>query len=243
MQSLHRSVHQTVLRERQRFYWDGSCHPCRRIDSNDATFGHAPITATETQTGAAATAAEGTTAAVAVTGTTSVTTTTGVTATAVLTGSDALTGTNTVADSIDSAVTPPEPVERTDAEARAFAEELRQRILAGEDFATLAEQYSDDTGSGANGGDLGWFGHGAMVSQFDEAAFNLEIGEISEPIKTQFGYHIIEVLEKDENRPKDESTLTQERNQAFDQWLQEKKATMDIERPVDLNARLPRDIR
>ena len=166
-----------------------------------------------------------------------------ITATAPLTGSAMLTGTTALTDSVESLPTPPEPVERTDAEARALAEELRQRLLAGEDFATLAREYSDDTGSGAEGGDLGWFGRGAMVPSFEEAAFSLEIGEISQPIKSQFGYHIIEVLEKDENHPKDEATLEQERNKAFSDWLTEKKTTVEIERPVDLNARLPLDLR
>ena len=177
-----------------------------------------------------------------VTATVGVTTVANLTATTALTGSAAATETTTVTDSIE-ALTPPEPVERNDADARALAEELRQRILDGEDFATLAQQYSDDTGSGANGGDLDWFGRGAMVPPFEEAAFSQAIGEISEPIRSQFGYHIIEVLEKDENRPKDEATLEQERREAFDGWLQEQKSAMDIERPVDLNARLPRDIR
>ena len=134
-------------------------------------------------------------------------------------------------------------MERTDAEARAFAEEIRQRILAGEDFAALASQYSDDTGSGAQGGDLGWFGREQMVAPFAEAAFSLPISQTSELIKTEFGYHIIQVLEKDENRPKDPNTLEQERQQAYQTWLQEAKTATPIERPADLTAALPRDLR
>ncbi|MFZ1755350.1 MAG: peptidylprolyl isomerase [Caldilineaceae bacterium] len=127
----------------------------------------------------------------------------------------------------------------SEAEALALATELRQRILDGEDFAALAAEYSDDTGSGANGGDLGWAGRGAYVPEFDEAAFSLPIGEISEPIKTQFGYHIIQVLERDENRPKDENTLAQEKSQAFQTWLQEQTLATDIERPDNLLSKLP----
>ncbi len=186
--------------------------------------------------------------------TTALTPTTPLTATAAITGVESISGTTALTDSAaltgtasltDSVDVPParEQVERTDAEALALAEEIRQRLLAGEDFAKLAEEYSDDTGSGANGGDLGWFGPGAMVASFDAAAFSLPIGEISEPIKTQFGYHIIEVLEKDENRPKEQSKLDQERNEAFTNWLEQKKIEMDIQRPDDLNARLPRDLR
>lgn len=177
------------------------------------------------------------------TATSAATSTANLTATGGLTGTGSLSETGGVSSTIELPLTPPAPVERTDAEARALAEDLRQQLLDGADFATLAQEYSDDTGSGANGGDLDWFGRGAMVAPFEEAAFSLEVGEISEPIKTQFGYHIIEVLDRDENRPKDEATLEQERTAAFNTWLQEKKTEADIERPSNLSARLPRDIR
>ena len=74
---------------------------------------------------------------------------------------------------------------------------ITQRLNSGEDFATLAQKFSDDTGSGANGGELDFFGRGQMVKEFEDAAFSLPIGQISEPIKSQFGYHIIQVEEKD----------------------------------------------
>lgn len=136
----------------------------------------------------------------------------------------------------------PTPEPRTDAETLALAEELRQRIVDGEDFAAIAEEYSDDPGSAASGGDLGWFGRGMMVPAFEEAAFSLEVGEISEPIKSDFGYHIIEVLDRDAERPKDEATLAQERQQAFQDWLRQQVAATDIERPGDIVANLPRDL-
>ena len=82
--------------------------------------------------------------------------------------------------------------ELTDEEALAKANDLHKRILAGEDFATLAKTESDDTSS-ANGGLLPPFAHGHMVPSFEQAAFKLKPGELSEPVKSQFGYHIIKV--------------------------------------------------
>lgn len=81
----------------------------------------------------------------------------------------------------------------TDAEALAKAQEIRKKLVDGADFSATAKAESDDTGSGANGGSLGSFGHGQMVAAFEQAAFTLPVGQISEPIKTQFGYHIIKV--------------------------------------------------
>ncbi|MGB9724183.1 MAG: peptidylprolyl isomerase [Chloroflexia bacterium] len=80
----------------------------------------------------------------------------------------------------------------TEEEARRVLERLR----AGEDFAQLAQELSRDTASGKNGGDLGWIGRGMTVEPFEKAAFALEVGQWSEPVKTQFGFHIIQVLEK-----------------------------------------------
>ncbi|MFO7653154.1 MAG: peptidylprolyl isomerase [Candidatus Krumholzibacteriia bacterium] len=77
------------------------------------------------------------------------------------------------------------------------ARELRQEILRGEiDFAEAARLYSQDSGSAERGGDLGTFDRNRMVQPFTEAAFDLEIGEISEPVATQYGFHLIEVLER-----------------------------------------------
>jgi peptidyl-prolyl cis-trans isomerase D len=74
--------------------------------------------------------------------------------------------------------------------------EIKQEITEGEDFAGMAEDYSEDVGSGKDGGNLGWFGKGAMVAPFEQTAFSLEPGEMSEPVKTQFGWHLIKVEEK-----------------------------------------------
>jgi len=67
---------------------------------------------------------------------------------------------------------------------------LHEQITAGSDFAQLAQQNSKCP-SGRNGGDLGEFGRGMMVKPFEEAAFNLNVGELSGPVQTQFGYHIV----------------------------------------------------
>ena len=81
----------------------------------------------------------------------------------------------------------------SDDEALAKAKDIRAKLVAGGDFAELAKADSDDAGSGANGGVLGDFTRGRMVPQFEEAAFALKVNDISEPVKTQFGYHIIQV--------------------------------------------------
>jgi peptidyl-prolyl cis-trans isomerase D len=81
-------------------------------------------------------------------------------------------------------------------QARQEAQELLRQLRAGADFAALAKEHSDDPGSGAQGGDLGFFGRGQMVPEFEQAAFNLEAGQISDPVRTPFGFHIIQTLEK-----------------------------------------------
>jgi parvulin-like peptidyl-prolyl isomerase len=75
-------------------------------------------------------------------------------------------------------------------EKLSVANEISEKLKKGEDFAKLAAEYSID-GSRRRGGDLGTFGHGIMVRPFEQAAFALQVGQVSEPIKTQFGYHII----------------------------------------------------
>ena len=116
--------------------------------------------------------------------------------------------------------------EEESAAALSKAISITQRLRAGEDFAVLAAQYSDDAGSGQQGGDLGFFSRGQLVSEFEEAAFSLPIGQISDPVKSQFGYHIIEVLEQ---QPGDPSITA---------WLQEQKAAAQIVRTLT-SARLP----
>ncbi len=81
-------------------------------------------------------------------------------------------------------------------QARNKAESLRSRALAGEDFAKLARENSDDPGSASLGGDLSWMGRGVMVPPFEEAAYALKVGEISPVIQTTFGFHVIKLVDK-----------------------------------------------
>jgi peptidyl-prolyl cis-trans isomerase C len=84
----------------------------------------------------------------------------------------------------------------TDEEALAKTKEVRAKLVAGAKFEDVAKVESDDTGSGENGGDLGTFGAGQMVPEFDEVVFKAPIGQVTEPIKTAFGYHLILVEER-----------------------------------------------
>ena len=85
--------------------------------------------------------------------------------------------------------------ELSEDEAKAKAEELKKKIQGGASFDDLAKAESDDKGSGANGGDLGTFGRGQMVEEFEKAAFDAKAGDIVGPVRTQYGYHIIRVDE------------------------------------------------
>lgn len=84
----------------------------------------------------------------------------------------------------------------SDDEARQRLEGLRQRIQKGEDFATLAQEYSDDKGSKVRGGELGWVGPGMLVPQFEQEMNALQPNQVSAPFKTPFGWHIVQVLER-----------------------------------------------
>lgn len=82
-------------------------------------------------------------------------------------------------------------IERSKQEALQLAEQIRSRAAAGEDFGKLASEFSDDRGSAASGGSLGLFRRDQMVPTFSEAAFALEIGEVSRVVESPFGYHVI----------------------------------------------------
>lgn len=86
----------------------------------------------------------------------------------------------------------------TSEQAEALAAELKARAEAGEDFADLAREYSEDIGSAQEGGDLGWTSPGQMVPEFEAAMAQTEVGEISDPVQSQFGWHVLEVLERRE---------------------------------------------
>jgi len=117
------------------------------------------------------------------------------------------------------------------------AKELVEKLAAGKDFAELAKEYSTDEASSESGGDLGLFGRGEMVQEFEDAVFALEIGELSEPVKTEHGYHIIKLVEKQEAKAavfedvKDEikSTLFDAKvEEEYSAWLDEKFEEYEI---------------
>jgi hypothetical protein len=121
----------------------------------------------------------------------------------------------------------------SDADALAKAQDIRKKLAAGGDFAALAKEESDDAGSGANGGDLGFFHHGQMVPSFETAAFALKEGEISDPVKSQFGYHVIQVQAHkvkslDEAKPEIEQRLApQEAQKALQEMVRKANVDMD----------------
>ncbi|HHV83834.1 MAG TPA: foldase [Tepidanaerobacter syntrophicus] len=118
------------------------------------------------------------------------------------------------------------------------AKEVKQKLQDGEDFAELAKTYSTDTSNNQQGGGLGYFSKGQMTPEFEAAAFSLKVGEISDPVKTEFGYHIIKVEDKkeakeatyEESKDKIKEVLLEEKlSTAFSTWIQEKFSEYKIE--------------
>jgi parvulin-like peptidyl-prolyl isomerase len=108
----------------------------------------------------------------------------------------------------------------TEDAARAVVEELR----GGADFAHIARERSIDTTTAPNGGDLGWFPRGYMPDAFDAVAFRLQPGEISDPVRTEFGWHIVTVLGREDDRPLTLEMLQVLRQRAFTRWLEKQRA-------------------
>src|SRR6266513_776427 len=131
---------------------------------------------------------------------------------------------------------------KDDAAVKAKAEDLLKQAKAGSDFAELAKKHSEDEGSAKTGGDLDYFQRGKMVAEFDQAAFAMQPGQISDLVKTQYGYHIIKLVDR---KPATTRTLAEVRQQLNDQLAYERaqaqaadlaqKLERDISKPVDLD--------
>jgi peptidyl-prolyl cis-trans isomerase D len=131
---------------------------------------------------------------------------------------------------------------KDDAAVKTRAEELLKQARAGADFADLAKKNSEDEGSAKNGGDLDYFRRGRMVPEFEQVAFSLEPGQISDPVKTSFGYHIIKLVDK---KPGTTRPLAEVRQQISDQLTTERaqaqaadtaqRLASEISKPADLD--------
>ena len=117
------------------------------------------------------------------------------------------------------------------AEKRAQIEKLRERAQKGEDFATLARAHSEDPGSGAQGGDLGFFARGTMVPAFENAAFALNVGEVSEVVTTDFGYHLIRLSARQDAQIKPLTAVIEEVRAGAQE---EKGRELALEKAMDL---------
>ena len=126
---------------------------------------------------------------------------------------------------------------RDETQAKAFINELRKRIVKGEPFEAIANQYTDDPGSSGNGGDLGWVSPGDMVPTFEEMMKNTPQNRISRPFLTQFGWHILEVLEHRDHDMGEQFQRNQAKHYIFNRkfeeelpiWLNEIKAEAFVE--------------
>jgi len=112
----------------------------------------------------------------------------------------------------------------TEEQVRQKMKEIRQRLVNGEDFAKLAEEYSQDPGSKNNGGDLGWVSPGAFVPRFEQVMNSLKIKQISEPFRSRFGWHIVQVLE----RRKEDETKQLKRSRA-EEAIKQRKADEELQ--------------
>src|SRR5699024_1426961 len=106
-----------------------------------------------------------------------------------------------------------------------LAKDLVKKIKDGEDFEELAKEHSKDEGSAAMGGNLGFFTRGKMVPEFEEKAFSLKVGEVSDPAKSDHGYHIIEVLAKKKAK---KAKLKDHKDEVKDKLIDEKMQTENV---------------
>ena len=128
--------------------------------------------------------------------------------------------------------------EEETAKKESEAQDILARIKQGEDFEALAKEYSDDKASASNGGDLGYFAKGVMVPEFEEAAFKLEKGQVSDVVKSSFGYHIIKVDDKREEitsyEDEKENILGAIRYEIYNEKMEELKKASEIEQFEDV---------
>lgn len=150
-------------------------------------------------------------------------------------------------EKLEEVITADQPPVETQVRARHIlvvdsvtAENMIERLKNGADFAELAREFSTDTGSGAQGGDLGWFGKGMMVPEFETAAFALENpGDFTlEPVQSTFGFHIIQLMGKREV-PLTADALQQAKDVAFQQWLTTAREEYGVETFDIWQARVP----
>jgi PPIC-type PPIASE domain len=110
------------------------------------------------------------------------------------------------------------------------AEQARQQILQDPgNFAQIALQQSTDTSTNQTGGDLGWFPRGVMVKEFEDVAFVLPLNQVSEPVQTRFGWHLIKVIDKSDDRPLASETLSSLKDGAFQKWLDRVKVGVKVD--------------
>ncbi len=109
------------------------------------------------------------------------------------------------------------------------AKTVLERLNSGVEWNIVANELSTDTSNSANGGDLGWFPRNYMVKEFEDAAFAMQVGEISQPVKTEFGYHIIQVVGHEQERPLTVEVLDQVKQSIWSKWLEGVKANKKIE--------------
>lgn len=115
----------------------------------------------------------------------------------------------------------PREDEEAAAQMKVVIDSIYARLLAGEDFATVARECSDDKGSAYRGGELGWFGRGRMVKSFEDTAYKLEVGEMSKPFRSEYGWHIILMQDKRGAQPLDSLYETIYRNISRNERMQE----------------------
>ncbi|SMQ81883.1 foldase protein PrsA [Bacillus sp. OV166] len=122
------------------------------------------------------------------------------------------------------------------------ANEVKQKLNDGGDFAELAKNYSTDDSTKDSGGDLGYFAKGTMVTEFEDVAFGLAVDQVSKPVKTEYGYHIIKLEAKkkakeanynDSKEEIKETLVDQKIDSEYSTWLENKKKSYDIENTLE----------